>query len=78
MKKGNKKLGMWNLNETIKYIEFVKVNIEKLENEEVRRKERVFSLMAAKIRSRSGIQCRSHHQKMTQVYGGPLEIIYHY
>ena len=34
--------------------------------------------MAAKIPSRSAIQCRSHHQKMTQVYGCPQEIVSHY
>jgi len=29
-KKGNKKAGMWNLMETIKYIEFIKSNLGKL------------------------------------------------
>ena len=31
-KKGNKKFGMWSLMETIKYISFIKENLEKLEN----------------------------------------------
>mgnify|MGYP006897141805 CR=1 FL=1 len=34
--------------------------------------------MATEIPSRSSVQCRSHHQKMVQVYGEPLEIIAHY
>ena len=34
--------------------------------------------MAKKIETRSPVQCRSHHQKMTQVYGSRLDIIKHY
>jgi hypothetical protein len=60
---------MWNLKETISYIEFIKENLPKLKNEDTRRKEKVFSLMASQVGSRSAIQCRSHHQKMSQVYG---------
>ena len=34
--------------------------------------------MAATIPSRNAVQCRSHHQKMSQVYGNPYQIIAHY
>lgn len=34
--------------------------------------------MASKIPSRSAIQCRSHHQKMIQLYGNLQEIVDHY
>lgn len=44
----------------------------------MRRKERIFSLMAKAIKSRNAVQCRSHHQKMVQTYGEHEDIIFHY
>ena len=77
-KKGNHKQGMWNLNETIKYINFIKKNFIKFETEESRRTSRIFCLMTREIRSRSSVQCRSHHQKMVHTYGEVPFIISHY
>jgi hypothetical protein len=77
-KRGNQKRGMWNLVETIKYIEFAKQNMDKLLTEESRRESKVFCLMAKEIRTRSSVQCRSHHQKMVQTHRELHTIINHY
>lgn len=69
---------MWNLPETIKYIGFIKQAALKFADEQTRRQERVFSLMAQEMRSRNAVQCRSHHQKMVQAYGTLENIISHY
>ena len=34
--------------------------------------------MAKAVGSRNPVQCRSHHQKMSQVYGNLEDIVYHY
>jgi hypothetical protein len=52
--------------------------MDKLLTEESRRETKVFCLMAKEIRTRSSVQCRSHHQKMVQTHGDLHHIISHY
>jgi hypothetical protein len=56
----------------------VKENTDKFFTEESRRESKVFCLMAKEIRTRSSVQCRSHHQKMVQTYGELSNIVAHY
>ena len=64
------------MSENIKYIEFIKKNIDRLEPEiENKGKNKINKCMSKYIKTRSPQQCRSHHQKMLKYHSNIKGII---
>jgi hypothetical protein len=69
------KIGRWDYDEQVLYLEFVENNKLHLESKECRRSTKVFKMMSSQILTRGPDQCRSHHQKMHKKYDSVDNII---
>ena len=70
--------GRWSGKEEVKYIRYLKENIELMKDKENRIKNQLFAKMAKQIKSRTSDQCRSHHHKLMEYYHSIENIILHY
>ena len=60
------------------YILFLKQNTETLKNMLNGEKSLIYNHMAAFVRTRNSLQCRSHHQKMLKTHHSIQDIISYY
>lgn len=67
----------WTRTENNLYVAFLKENIDILSNREKRKSEKVFSLMAKKVGTKTACQAKSHHQKLVARYVRVRNIIEH-
>lgn len=70
--------GTWRLKQTINYIKFLEDNSQELRAIRSGEKTKIYSKMADCIKSRTALQCRSHHQKMMKTHGSIDYIIQYY
>ncbi len=75
---GERRNGIWTLAETRRYIEFLRGHVDEFRDKQSRRNQKIFVFMAKIIKTRSPIQCRSHHQKMINRHGTIWNVIDHY
>lgn len=65
----------WTQEENFKYAYFLKENLHLFKSEKKRRALKVFKLVSEAVKTRTYVQCKSHHQKMLLKYGGNHRII---
>jgi len=54
----------WNIKENKIYCDFLKIHKEKFDDKIIRKKTRVYHMLSKKLRKRTALQVKSHHQKM--------------
>ena len=70
--------GTWRLKQTTNYIKFLEDNSQELRAIRIGEKTKIYDMMASSIKSRTALQCRSHHQKMMKTHGSIDYIIQYY
>lgn len=70
--------GKWTLREIMRYYLFLIEFSYFFKSKQLRKSMRIFSLMSKHIKSRGTAQCKSHHQKINNIYKGIDRIIAHY
>lgn len=65
----------WSCQENQAYVSFLKENSNQFVSYLEKKRARTFILMSQTVKTRTSYQCKSHHQKMIQKYGGIQEII---
>lgn len=65
----------WSKEENLRYAHFLKENLPLFKTQKKRRSLKVYKLISETVKSRTLIQCKSHHQKMLLKYGGNHRII---
>lgn len=70
--------GKWSGKEEVKYVKFLQENLEAMEDEQARKKSRIFVKMSKFMRTRSSDQCRSHHQKLINYHKTVASIVDHF
>jgi hypothetical protein len=67
--------GRWTPAENLLYKEFVLDRKNTFMRTDSRRSNRIFKEMSKVITTRNAIQCRSHHQKMQNMYGSLSKLL---
>ena len=76
-KRKNRKLYHWSLNQTLKYLNFLKLNsgLWKLSLKERKAQGVMIQISHYLKKSKTPAQCRTHHQKMLARYGSMDNLI---